>query len=120
AVVGGSWSGADQQVPGHVAGTPRHGASGNWGTAGHRLTYGGPFGNLDQLAVGDTFDVLTGQGRFEYTVSKVSTISPGQADVIGPSADSRITLVTSTSPMSSDRRAVTATLKGNPLAVPTR
>ena len=106
--------------PGHLPGTPLPGEFGNSVVVGHRLTYGGPFAHLDRLATGDTITVLTGQGRFAYKVTHVATVQPGQSDVIGPTADSRLTLVTSTSALSSDRRAVTATLIGNPVGVATR
>ena len=109
-----------KQGPGHLPGTPLPGEFGNSVVVGHRLTYGGPFAHLDRLATGDTITVLTGQGQFAYKVTHVATVQPGQSDVIGPTADSRLTLITSTSPLSSDRRAVTATLIGNPVGVATR
>jgi sortase A len=109
-----------KQGPGHLPGTPLPGEFGNSVVVGHRLTYGGPFAHLDRLTTGDTITVLTGQGQFAYKVTHVATVQPGQSDVIGPTADSRLTLVTSTSAMSSDRRAVTATLVGNPVGVATR
>jgi sortase A len=106
--------------PGHLPSSPLPGEFGNAVIVGHRLTYGGPFADIGRLARGDTIDVLTGQGRFTYTVTGAAVVKPGQPDVIGPSSDSRLTLVTSSSAFGSDRRAVTATLEGHPLAVPTR
>jgi sortase A len=109
-----------KQGPGHLPSSPLPGEFGNAVVIGHRLTYGGPFGDIGRLAEGDTIDVLTGQGHFTYTVTGVAVVKPGQPDVVGPSSDSRLTLVTSASAFGSDRRAVTATLKGDPLAVATR
>jgi sortase A len=120
AVVQGSSPGDLKQGPGHLPGSPLPGEYGNAVILGHRLTYGAPFEHLDQLAKGDHIVVDTGQGRFTYTVSGETIVHPGQNDVIGRSADSRLTLVTSASAFSSDRLAVTATLDGNPVGVATR
>ena len=109
-----------KQGPGHLPSSPLPGEFGNAVVVGHRLTYGGPFADIGRLAEGDTIDVLTGQGHFTYTVTGVAVVKPGEPDVVGPSSDSRLTLVTSASAFGSDRRAVTATLKGDPLAVATR
>jgi sortase A len=119
-VVQGSSPGDLKQGPGHLPGSPLPGEYGNAVIFGHRLAYGGPFQHLDQLAKGDHIVVDTGQGRFTYTVSGETIVHPGQNDVIGRSADSRLTLVTSASAFSSDRLAVTATLDGNPVGVATR
>ena len=120
AVVQGSSPGDLKQGPGHLPGSPLPGEYGNAVILGHRLTYGAPFENLDQLARGDHIFVDTGQGRFAYTVTGETVVHPGQNDVIGRSDDTRLTLVTSASAFSSDRLAVTATLNGNPVGVATR
>jgi sortase A len=120
AVVQGSSPGDLKQGPGHLPGSPLPGEYGNAVIFGHRLAYGGPFEHLDQLAKGDPIVVDTGQGRFTYKVTGETIVHPGQNDVIGRSADSRLTLVTSASAFSSDRLAVTATLDGNPVGVATR
>src|SRR5262245_23624916 len=39
--------------PGHYPGTPMPGQEGNAAIAGHRTTYGAPFGSIDELAPGD-------------------------------------------------------------------
>jgi sortase A len=119
-VVEGSSPSDLKQGPGHLPSSPLPGEFGNSVLLGHRLTYGGPFAKLDQLQKGDTIDVLTGQGHFTYTVQGSQIVKPGQPDVIGPAPDSRLTLITSTSAFGNDRRAITATLKGDPIAVPTR
>jgi sortase A len=56
--------------PGHYPGTPLPGQEGNAAIAGHRTTYGAPFGDLDQLARGDEIRVQTVQGTFKYTVDE--------------------------------------------------
>ena len=87
---------------------------------GHNHLYGGPFGGLHTLVPGDQIIAVTGQGRFLYLVTDVQTVSGGQRDVVGASADSRLTLVTSSSVGSSARLAVTAQLDGDPVAIPKR
>ena len=119
-VVQGSSPTSLKQGPGHLPGSPLPGEFGNAIVFGHRLTYGEPFSRLHELAKGDKLEVLTGQGRFQYRVTDVRTVKPGDDDVTGRSADSRMTLITSTSATSSDRLAVTATLVGNPVGLPTR
>jgi sortase A len=54
--------------PGHYFATPMPGEAGNVAIAGHRTTYGAPFGEIDQLAPGDSIFVTTIAGKFEYRV----------------------------------------------------
>ncbi|MDX6523665.1 MAG: sortase [Gaiellales bacterium] len=120
AVIQGSSPESLKQGPGHLSASPLPGEFGNAVIVGHRRTYGAPFARLGSLAVGARIQVLTGQGRFVYRVTSVSVVRPGQGDVVGPSLDSRLTLVTSAALASGDRQAVVAKLVGNPVAVPTR
>ena len=54
--------------PGHYPATPIPGQAGNAAIAGHRTTYGAPFGNIDELVPGDEIIVTTIQGEFVYQV----------------------------------------------------
>ncbi len=54
--------------PGHYPNTPLPGQAGNVAIAGHRTTYGAPFGDIDKLAPGNQIFVETIQGRFVYQV----------------------------------------------------
>ena len=54
--------------PGHYPTTPMPGQAGNAAIAGHRTTYGAPFGDIDQLIPGDQIIVTTIQGEFTYEV----------------------------------------------------
>jgi sortase A len=72
--------------PGHYVGTPLPGQIGNAAIAGHRTTYGAPFGNLDQLAAGDIITVETLSGSFDYRVMGRSEENPlGGIFVVKPS-----------------------------------
>ncbi|MCY3631980.1 MAG: sortase [bacterium] len=54
--------------PGHYPATPIPGQAGNAAIAGHRTTYGAPFGEIDELLPGDEIIVTTIQGEFVYQV----------------------------------------------------
>ena len=62
--------------PGHYVDTPMPGEAGNAAIAGHRTTYGAPFGEIDELAPGDSIFVTTLAGRFEYRVVGADRINP--------------------------------------------
>jgi len=69
--------------PGHYPGTPLPGQEGNAAIAGHRTTYGAPFGDLDQLAPGDEMDLETVQGTFRYRVDHDPfAVDPSDRDVL--------------------------------------
>ena len=71
--------------PGHYPQTPMPGQLGNAAIAGHRTTYGQPFHNLDQLAVGDEILVTTLDGTFTYTLDREPfAVAPTQVDVLLP------------------------------------
>ncbi|MEM8706674.1 MAG: sortase [Actinomycetota bacterium] len=63
-----------QVGPGHYLGTPRPGFAGNAAIAGHRTTYGAPFGRVDELQPGDEITVHSADGIFTYVV-----LSPDEA-----------------------------------------
>jgi sortase A len=60
--------------PGHYPDSPLPGQEGNVAIAGHRTTYGAPFGNLDQLENGDRIFVNTRFGEFTYEVFRADLI----------------------------------------------
>jgi LPXTG-site transpeptidase (sortase) family protein len=120
-VVEGTSPQLTKEGPGHLHGTPLPGEYGNAVIAGRRATFGGPFHDLGKLAEGDTISVLTGQGLFQYRVVGVHAVGAGDPDLLGPSTDSRLTLVTSDPVLLATGRLVaTAELVGYPAAVPQR
>lgn len=82
--------------PGHYPATPYPGQVGNSSIAGHRTTYGAPFGELDGLEVGDTIQVTTLQGAFEYTVYEKVIVSPNDSDVLDPDPSRAATITLTT------------------------
>lgn len=115
--------------PGHYRGTVRPGFEGNAAIAGHRTTYGAPFGRVDELQPGDEIVVSSRDGRFTYVVMDPAEAFSGYEDeireiggghvivdpddtwVVGDFGDTRLTL-TSCHPenTSRDRIVVTAAL----------
>jgi sortase A len=74
--------------PGHYPTTQMPGHEGNSAIAGHRTTYGAPFGDLDQLALGDTITVQTpAQGSFVYKVTEQRVVDPSEVSVLDPTPD---------------------------------
>ncbi len=75
--------------PGHYTGSPLPGQLGNAAIAGHRTTYGAPFGDLDQLGPGDKISVRTLTGTWEYDVLRDYPIAvkPDQTEVLDPTND---------------------------------
>lgn len=54
--------------PGLFAGSPLPGQLGNVAIAGHRTTYGAPFGRIDEIHDGDVISLESDSGKFTYIV----------------------------------------------------
>jgi len=76
---------------GLIAGTARPGESGNVGIAGHR---DGFFRGLKDIAVGDVIELELLSGTETYAVTEISIVDPDQTEVLQPTAEPSITLVT--------------------------
>jgi LPXTG-site transpeptidase (sortase) family protein len=81
--------------PGHYSSTALPGTGGNVGIAGHRTTYGAPFGNLDALNVGDTMLLTVDSKTFHYQVDSIDVVEAvGGEYVLFDRGDDRLTLTT--------------------------
>ena len=67
-VVEGVRVGDLRKGPGHYPATPLPGQAGNSAIAGHRTTYGAPFGEIDKVLPDDEIIITTIQGEFTYRV----------------------------------------------------
>ena len=105
-VVSGVFSDDLSHGPGHYPATPLPGEVGNAGIAGHRTTYGSPFGDLDKLHPGDEIIVTTTAGRFRYVVAGSKIVEPSDASVLAPTNDVRLTLTTCHPRYSTARRLI--------------
>jgi sortase A len=80
---------------GHYAQTPLPCETGNVAIAGHRTTYGRPFGNVDQLKPGDTIELTTPIGGCVYQVERDPYIvPPTELSVLDPTGERSLTLTT--------------------------
>ena len=76
---------------GRIAGTVAPGELGNSGIAGHR---DGVFRGLKDIGLGDSLEIETLTGIFTYTIDRISVVDPTHVEVLNPTEDSVITLVT--------------------------
>lgn len=105
-VVEGAEDASLRKGPGHIVWTPLPGLQGNFGVAGDRVLYGGPFLNLDELEAGDEIIVKTPYGRFVYAVSSKSIVMPEDTSLLQSNGTEMITLITCDPPWSTARRLV--------------
>ncbi|WP_181411020.1 sortase [Nocardioides humi] len=92
-VIEGTASGDLLAGPGHLRNTVLPGQAGTSVVFGRAATYGGPFGDLDQLERGDRIEVQVGQGRVVFTVSGLRRTGDPLPQPL-ESGRSRLTLVT--------------------------
>jgi sortase A len=76
---------------GHIPGTARPGEAGNIGLAGHRDTF---FRALRDVRKGDVLTLTTLAGSRTYRVSSLAVVEPGQTEVLDPTREGAVTLVT--------------------------
>jgi sortase A len=72
----GIWATVIDVGPGHWPGTAVPGGWGNTVIAGHRVSHGGPFRRIGELAIGDDIVVTTPTGTFTYEVTGSSVVTP--------------------------------------------
>jgi hypothetical protein len=65
------------QAPATSPRRPLPGQLGNAAIAGHRTTYGAPFGTIDKMAVGDVITVtVPGAGTYHYVTNRIEIVLP--------------------------------------------
>ena len=102
-VVEGVTTDALRAGAGHYPNTPLPGRRGNVAIAGHRVTYGHPFRDLDRVVRGDRVELETPVGTFVYVVTvEPFVVAPGDLSVLRQDARSMLTLTTC-NPVRSDR-----------------
>lgn len=86
-----------EKGPGLFDGSPLPGQVGNVAIAGHRTSYGAPFGRLNELTLGDKIILTRDKSTFTYIVSeKPFIVLPSQTEVVKTfdTKTSQLTLVT--------------------------
>ena len=78
--------------PGHYTDSAALCSTGNAAIAGHRTTYGAPFGDIASLKFGDEIRVNTPYGNCIYTVTKRFIVEPSDTWVVEDQGDNRLTL----------------------------
>lgn len=106
-VVDGVGERALRKGPGRYPQSEDLGAPGNFAVAGHRTTYGAPFGELNLLERGDRIVVTDVSGvRWEYRVVEKRVVDPSHIEVVDDdplgSGEPTLTLTTC-NPRYSDR-----------------
>jgi sortase A len=76
---------------GHLSGSASPGENGNLVLAGHRDTF---FRELRNIRQGDEVTIIGLDGEFEYRVESTTIVEPDQTEVLQPSDDATLTLIT--------------------------
>lgn len=93
--------------PGHMSSTPMPGQPGNSVLSGHRTTYGAPFADLEELAVGDLIEVETATGVHTYQLREAPVVvKPTDIWVTDPREGAWLTLTTCHPKFSARQRLV--------------
>jgi sortase A len=90
-IVQGDSSDILQRAVGHLMETALPGESGNVVLAAHRDTF---FRRLKGIRVGDAISIQTLRGDFAYTVVSTAVVSPEAVEVLRPTRERTLTLVT--------------------------
>ncbi len=78
--------------PSHWPGSAMAGEAGNMVVAGHRVTHGRPFRNIDQLVAGDQI-LVTARGRqATYQVASKFVVTPDRTDIANPTDTPMLTM----------------------------
>ncbi len=91
-VPGDSWDQLKKGVGQHI-GSANPGERGNLVLSAHNDVFGEIFRHLDQLQPGDEIVVYSGSQRYRYTVSERRLVAPTQVDVMLPTNEPTLTLV---------------------------
>lgn len=91
-VMGDGWEELKQGVGQHI-GSGLPGQAGNLVLSAHNDIYGELFRKLDKLQKGDEILILTQDSTFTYVVTGTKIVAPTEVDVLAPTADATITLI---------------------------
>jgi sortase A len=109
-VQGDGWEQLKQGVAQHI-GSPDPGENGNIVLSAHNDVFGQLFRDLDKLKPGDEVVLYTEQKTFTYVVRQTQIVEPTQVEVMAPTRDPVLTLISCYPYLVDDKRiVVTASL----------
>ena len=91
---------------GQHIGTPNPGQTGNMVLSAHNDVFGEIFRNLDQLKAGDEIIVYTQIRSYTYVVQQQQVVEPTQVEVMSPTTDPVVTLISCYPYMVDNKRIV--------------
>jgi len=113
-VQGDGWEQLKKGV-GQYMGTPNPGQTGNLVLSAHNDVFGEIFRDLDRLKEGDSVVLYTNLRTYTYIVKQSQIVEPTQVEVMGPSRDAIVTLISCYPYMVDKQRIViTAALSDQP------
>jgi sortase A len=104
-VQGDGWEQLKKGVAQHI-GSPNPGQKGNLVLSAHNDVFGELFRDLDKLKVGDQVILFTNQRQYVYVVTNSQIVLPTQVDVMAPTRDATLTLVSCYPYMVDNKRIV--------------
>ncbi|MEA4909302.1 MAG: class D sortase [Chloroflexi bacterium] len=113
-VQGDGWEQLKKGVGQHI-GSPNPGETGNVVLTAHNDVFGEIFRDLDRLREGDVVTVFTNQRSYTYVVRQTQIVEPTAVEVMGPSQDPVVTLISCYPYLVDNKRiVVTAYLQDQP------
>jgi sortase A len=110
---GDNWEQLRKGVGQHL-GTPDPGQTGNLVLAGHNDIYGEVFRDLDRLKAGDTIHIFTITHQYVYVVTGTQIVEPTQVEVMTPTSNSIVTLISCYPYLVDNKRIVVKATLQNP------
>jgi len=110
---GDNWEQLRKGVGQHL-GTPNPGQPGNLVMAGHNDIYDQVFKDLDRLKPGDTILLFTITHQYVYIVTGTQIVEPTQVEVMAPTNNSTVTLISCYPYMVDNKRIVVKATLQNP------
>jgi sortase A len=112
-VQGDGWEQLKKGVGQHIP-SANPGENGNLVLAGHDDIFGEVFRNLDKLQPGDQVILYTMQQQFVYLVTETRIVEPSQVEVMNPTSEATVTLISCYPYMVNNKRIVVFAKLQNP------
>jgi sortase A len=111
-IQGDGWEQLKKGVGQHI-GTPNPGENGNMVLSAHNDVFGEIFRDLDKLKTGDTITIFTNLRTYTYVINQNRIVLPSQVEVMSPTSDPVITLISCYPYMVDNRRIIISAVLKN-------